>query len=151
MPPTKTSTARDLVRDICFPCLVLFFLGGGPRPSSRQVRIRAPFFLLFILVGEPNLPPNKGEEGTTGGPSFYQIVTGNTWRLALRCCWSLSSWTCGSQMASMLFCRFLSNATTWGLTGSYCICLPGFLVCCHGFLFWVLQCRGENKGIDLFL
>ena len=39
---------------------------------SREVRIRVPFFLWSILVGEP-LPQKRGEKGTTGGPSCESI------------------------------------------------------------------------------
>ena len=40
--------------------------GLKARSSSREVRIRVPFFSV-VLVGEPS--PKKGLKGTTGGPS----------------------------------------------------------------------------------
>ena len=44
--------------------------------SSREVRIRVPFFRTFILVGEPS-PQKRGEKGhLAGGPSFKLLRSG---------------------------------------------------------------------------
>ena len=41
-------------------------LCSWPRSSSREFKIRVPFFLSSILVGEPSQPKKLGEKGHWG-------------------------------------------------------------------------------------